>query len=313
MLTFVVQIALLGWLCGRLLFSTWWRWGLYLWGWILVDLQLATATTYMDGWRAEGSLPASLLAAQVGLAIVWAILGDTHWAIRLPTCVVLGTLLTLPMDLGYGIASDSFPTQLFALAMLCLLFRWRGFRVQRVEIDGAAPAAEVATPGAGARPPTGGRLQFNIRHVLIWTTSLALVLGVLRFLDLLSLEAWIPYFGRSVIASLTGGLLLACVFVVSLWAALGSGPLWLRLSILLFALVSGGFTLGLIHFYSNLSPNVSYAQRWSWAEDGGYVTWVFLAGSLLAASLVILRVVGYRLVRLPVPPRIPNATPQVRI
>jgi hypothetical protein len=301
MLVFVVQIGLLGWLCGRLLTNPWWRWGLYLWGGVLVDLQLVSATVFVGGgWSVRTILPASLFAAQVGLAIVWAILGDTHWAIRLPACAVAGTLLTLPMDLGYGIAGDSFPIQLITLAILCLLLRWRGFRLEKVEAAG--PVLPSAAKEA-SRPPPSRRMQFSIRHVLIWTTSLALILGVLRFLDLLSLEAWIPFFQENFIATLTGGLLLACVFVVSLWAALGSGPLWLRLPLLALALSATGFVLGVIHFCSEANPRVSYADLWRyrdyfWENDGWHVAWVFLAGSLLAASLVILRAIGYRLVHL---------------
>ena len=305
MLAFIVQTGLLGWLCGHLLSNPWWRWGLYLWGWILVDLQLFTAATYMDGWRRIGDfLPSSLLAAQIGLTIVWAILGDTHWAIRLPACAVLGTLLTLPMDLGYGIARDSFPIQLIALGTLCLLLRLRGFRLLRVEMDGTMRDANLPSASA-AHPLPSGRMQFNIRHVLIWTTSLALILGALRFLDLLSLETWTPNSESSIIAELTGGLVLACVFVVALWAALGSGPLWLRASILLLALLSSGFMLGIINYWANFILNVPYPQPWSWQDDGGHVVWVFLAGSLLAAALVILRVIGYRLVRTARKPPVP--------
>ena len=296
MAAFVGQIALLGWLCGRLLSNPWWRWGLYLWGWVLVDLQLATVTIFVRGsWSVAGVLPGSLFAAQLGLVIVWAVLGDTRWAIRLPACAVLGTLLALPMNLGYGFSSEIFPVQLVSLAALCLLLWWRGFRLQRTE-NGETPAR--GTPSS----KTAGHLQFNIRHVLIWTTSLAIVLGVLRALDLLSLGAWMPYFGRGWLAVLTGGLLLACVFVVSLWAALGAGPLWFRLPILLLALLTCGFSLGVIHFCTNASPLITFAQLWSyrrefWVNDGWYVVWVSLAGGLLAASLVILRVIGYRLVQ----------------
>jgi hypothetical protein len=303
MLVFVVQIGLMGWLCGRLLTNPWWRWGLYLWGWVLVDLQLVSATVFVGGgWSVRTILPASLFAAQVGLAIVWAILGDTHWAIRLPACAVAGTLLTLPMDLGYGIAGDSFAIQLITLAILCSLMRLRGFRLEKVEAVGSVLPEPPLAGKEASPPPPSRRMQFSIRHVLIWTTSLALILGVLRFLELLSLDAWIPFFEKDSIATLTGGLLLACVFVVSLWAALGSGPIWLRLPILALALSATGFLLGVIHWCLERNPSVSYSDLWRyrdyfWETDGWYVAWVFLAGSLLAASLVILRVIGYRLVR----------------
>ena len=296
MFVFVGQIALLGWLCGRLLTDPWWRWGLYLWGWVLVDLQLATVTIFVRGsWCAAGVLPGSLFAAQIGLVLVWSVLGDTHWAIRLPVCAVLGTLLALPMSLGYGFSGQVFPVQLVSLAILCLLLRLRGFRLQRGEHPEVAAGRTVASK-------TAGPIQFNIRHVLIWTTSLAIVLGVLRALDLLSLGAWLPYFERGVVAVLTGGILVACVFVVALWAALGAGPLWLRLLILCCAVLICGFAVAIIHFFTSASPLLNYRQLWGyrqefWMSASWYIVWVTLAGSLLAASLVILRVIGYRLVR----------------
>jgi hypothetical protein len=96
--------------------------------------------------------------------------------------------------------------------------------------------------------------------------------------------------------------LLAGAFIVALWASLGSGPWWLRIPVLLFALLGIGFVLGVIEFCINASPRLTYAELWScrqefWSHDGWYIAWVALAGGLLAASLVILRVIGYRLVR----------------
>jgi len=308
MATFVAQVGIMSWLCGRLLTNPLWRWGLYVWSWVLIDLQLFAASSFSGRWTDRGQLPASLFAAQIGLTIVWAVMGDTQWAIRLPVCALLGTALALPMNLGYGYASEVFPIQLVALAILCLLLRWRKFRLVRLgEPEGAGPADATVAPGSP-------RTQFSIRHVLIWTTSLAVLLGVLRALDRLSLAAWVPLFREGHLAVLTGGILLACAFVVVLWASLGSGSAWVRLPILVVGLAVSGFALGIIHFCSTANPRVSFAELWMyrrefWPYSSWLVVWVALAGSLLFASLLILRAVGYRLVRAAKKPPVLMASP----
>jgi hypothetical protein len=304
---FVVQIGLMGWLCGRWMENPWWRWGLYGWSWILLDLQLFSIAGFAGAnyWDNRGNLPSSLIAAQVGLAIVWAILGTTRWTIRLPFCVVAATLLSLvaPPRSGYGISRDLFTVQLVALAVLCLVLRWRKFKLEQVAV-GSRPANSPAS--ASGKPLQYA--QFNIRHVLIWTTSLALVLGVLRAFDMLSPSGWLPLAGSSIVALLTAGLVVACVFVVAVWAALGSGPDWLRLLALVLWLPMAGLVLALLDMHSanlrwSTSPGVVSLLTSSWAQqqfldDHVWLgIWAILAGSLLFASLIILRVIGYRLAR----------------
>lgn len=307
MAVFAAQVGLLGWLCGRLLDDPWWRWGLYIWGWVLVDLQLLSATVFADGgnWRSHGRLlPGSMFAAQVGLTIIWAILGTTRWTLRWPTCLVLGTVLAVPALEGRHFSSEIlFPAQMIALAGLCLLLRWQRFQLQRIDVQ--SPTAP--TPGS----PAAKQLQlaqFSIRHVLIWTTSLAVVLGVLRALDLLSIRALLPYFEGSAISSLTAGILIAGVFVVAVWAALGAGPAWLRWPMLIASLVLCGLSFCLLHFLSNgglwsdiptliFHPGTPTRSSWYWERDRWLAAWVILAGGLLFASLIILRVLGYRLAR----------------
>lgn len=292
----VIQIGVMGWLYGRLLENLWWRWGLYVWGWALINLQLFASSAFAGRWTDGGQLHASMFAAQIALILIWAILGTSRWVIRWPVCAVLGTLLMLPMDLGYGLVRQILPVQIAALAVLSLLLRWRGFRLQCVEGDNAKP------PAIGFNSPMeqGRPTQFNIRHVLVWMTSLAVVLGVLRTLDLLSLSALAPTFQHDLVAVLTGGLLLAAVLVVSMWAALGSGPLWLRLPVLALTLLAMGFALALLNWHAEAGLTLDdfwHYQVEFWQFNSGLFAWLALAGSLLFASLMILRASGYRLVR----------------
>jgi hypothetical protein len=301
MAAFVVQVGLLGWLSGTLLDNPWWRWGVYAWGWVLVDLQLLSATVFADGgrWWSHGRLlPGSLFAAQVGLAIIWAVLGTTRWTIRLPACAVLAIILSVPTMSALRYSAEMIiPVQMIALAVLCLVLRWRRFRLQVVAPEAGRPIGA----GSSQQLPQG---QFTIRHVLIWTTSLAILLGVLRALDLLSLRALSPFFENGAIALTAAGIVIAGVFIVALFAAVGTGPAWLRLSLLAAALCLAGPLLVLFRFLAdNPLSNVrllwtyNYTRTVVWQQDGWLITWTGLAGSLLFATLLILRVRGYRLVQ----------------
>src|SRR5687768_13937271 len=69
MAAFVVQVGVLGVLCGRMLENPWWRWGVYAWGWLLIDIQVFSALDLVEsaGWWWNNSqylLLVSLLAAQ---------------------------------------------------------------------------------------------------------------------------------------------------------------------------------------------------------------------------------------------------------
>jgi hypothetical protein len=276
----------------------------------LVDLQLLSAGVFAGGgnyWNHTRMLPTSLFAAQTGLALIWGILGTTNWALRLPLCAVIGLFTSLPVIEGFGVTGEMFPVQMISLAALCLLLRWQRFRLQCLE-DLPLPAivGDVSPPRKQLQ-----LAQFSIRHVLIWTTSLAVMLGVLRALNLLSLRELLPFFEQGVVTLLTAGILVAAVFVVAVWAALGAGSVWLRLAVLFLAMPSIGALLALLNWYSYPARFGSgrrdilslWTNSWAWQDfrdnHSWLALWVYLAGSLLFASLLILRVLGYRLARKP--------------
>ena len=302
MAAYVVQVGLLGWLCGTLLENPWWRWGLYIWCWILIDLQLMSASVVATGWRGQEMLPGSLFAAQVGLAMVWAILGTQHWAIRMPACAVLGAVLATPLSTGYRNLFDLLVVQMIALGGLCLLLRWRRFKLQQVTPSSGPAAAGSAASGAESR-----LVQFSIRHVLIWTTSLAVVLAILRAADLLTFDTLREFAGAEFIFLASAGLLIASVFVVAVWAAVGSGPAWLRIPLLLLSLFLFGMSVAFlswnverIRYYPGSDVSALWTSPWGWIVFRDHcwrALWVALAGSLLFASLLIHRAIGLRLVR----------------
>jgi hypothetical protein len=303
MAVFVVQIGLMGWLCGRLLDNRWWRWGLYTWSWLLIDLQLLAATVFAQStsnWNSGRLLPSSLFAAQVGLAVIWAILGSTRWTLRLPLSALAALALSLPLLEGYGFARELFPVQVIALSAICLLLRWRRFHLALLQ------DAPTSTSPPSASPKQLQASQFSIRHVLIWTTSLAVILGALRALDLLSLRALRPFYEHGVMPLLTAGILVAAALVIAVWAALGVGSAWLRCGVLFLAMPIIGAVLTALNWYSESirwggTVAWPWESPWAWrslVDDHSWLAlWLYLAGSLLFAALIILRVLGYRLVR----------------
>jgi hypothetical protein len=285
--------------------NPWWRWGLYAWGWVLVDLQLYSTSVFADGgnyWNHDRMLPGSLFAAQAGLAIVWGILGSSHWTLRIPACTLLCFVFALLARSGYGFAREMVPVQLIALAALCVLLWLRRFRLDQMAVV-AGETGQATGDAASART-----MQFGIRHVLIWTTSLAVLLAMLRALDLLSLQTLREVSREGGVSLLTAGIVVAATFVVAVWAALGAGPAWLRVPILLSVLPMAGLTLALQSWNADRlrwSPGTSISDLWNqswlwqqfWREYSWLAFWVALAGCLLFASLIILRTLGYRLVR----------------
>jgi hypothetical protein len=303
--TFIAQVGLLGVLCGRLIDQPLLRWIIYGWCWVLVDLQTVTAAALAGSSPYWGDiyrlLPSSLFNAQLGLMVIWAVLGTTRWYYRWPAALILGTLCLLPLlELHYhgsGITGFLF-MQIVALVLICGGLRWRGFRL----VDTAALAAQNQR---GLRS-----LQFGVRHVLIWTTSLALVLGIARALDLFSPELVSSLLGERWLANITAGGLIAIVLVAALWAALGDG-IWLRYAALLVLAPACGVLVALSEWnYSQTTwparapwaarpPPVLTALYWQgWFDNGWWlIAWSCLAGGLLFAALLIFRTLGYRLTR----------------
>jgi len=99
----------------------------------------------------------------------------------------------------------------------------------------------------------------------------------------------------------------AMVIIVALWAALGRGHWLMRYSAVLVFTLSLGSALATWSGSQAAAIRTTAWTRWSaggwdllrWYEVGwSWLGWLFLSGGLLAATLIILRVLGYRLVRI---------------
>ncbi|MBW3599856.1 MAG: hypothetical protein KY475_21615, partial [Planctomycetes bacterium] len=211
--------------------------------------------------------------------------------------VVAAGITGLWMSLGNGANREMWTEllvlQVVTLAILCGLLRLRGFRLQRIETAASAVAAAEQR-----------RLQFGIRHVLVWTTALAMLLGLGKALDLLSWQTAQQLARDGMFWKLTVATTSAIVIIVALWVALGRGHWLARIVVgFVFALVAGSaLAAWSIHNATVMAAGGGWRRRnWEllgWYEVGWWwLGWLFLSGGLLAATLIILRTRGYRLVR----------------
>lgn len=144
-------------------------------------------------------------------------------------------------------------------------------------------------------------LQFGIRDVMIWTTSLAVLLAIAKAADFLTTSFLRNLYAPAILLPFTIGIITAVVLIVALWSALGRGNSAIRYLVLTVLSLGLGGTVG---WYCDMMARAnaramawSYTY-WQWHATGfWWIGWMFLTGTLLAASLIIYRTHGYRLVR----------------
>jgi hypothetical protein len=311
---FVVQVGVLGVLAARLIELPPLRWAIYAWCWLLIDVQALTASQ-ISSLRYDDSsilLVNALFAAQVGVILMWGILGTTRWQLRLPAIGVLAPVLAMPLFTGqhHGMTdlSQLSLAQLIALGLICGLLRWQRFQLApppqppAAEEEPAPPSTDPAIAAAPSRRRRDLKLaQFGIRHVLIWTTSLAFSLGLLRLLGLLSIPGLSSLLNSELLGYATAGTLIAIVLVVALWAGLGAGPFYLRWPGLAITCLAVGVALIYFEHRRMLSGPWRPVLLQDWFDIVGefwyWLAWPCLAGALLFATLLMFRTLGHRLVR----------------
>jgi hypothetical protein len=310
MAIFVIQIGLMGVVCARWIDWPLLRWLLYGWCWLLIDFQtLITWAFAGQYWWGDAFQASALLAAQLGLAIIWAVLGDARWTVRLPVTLVAAALLLLLLirfrHWGEN-AALLFAVQGIALLAVCGCLRWRGYRLTRVP-------PEPHQPSAAPQPDPLSTNQFELRDVLIWTTALALVFGAIRAIGL-PIEQWLETRYRPWLPLIVDGAAVAIVLVIALWAALGAGTARTRWAVVLVSAPAIGLACGFIECLVWIWRDRLWASRWgrgmSWptwlywafweplySRDRPMITSICLAGATLFATLLFLRSLGYRLER----------------
>jgi hypothetical protein len=300
---YVLQIGFVGWAVGKVTQPWPLRWFIYAWIMVLVDLQLTTMNS-KGGRSYEGisCLSTALFAGQLGMIIVWGVLGSGHIVWRIPALLVVLTqfwaffilLLRLkqyPPGNAYLDWQCLLVIQAVLLVVLCGVLRLRGYSLRKVETETEGVAADKR------KVP----LQFGIRDVMVWTTCLAVLLAIAKAADFLTMNFLKNLYAPNILLPFTVGIITAVVLIVALWSALGRGNPAIRY--LAMIVLSLGFG-GAIGWYCDMMARAnSRAMTWSftywqWYSTGyWWIGWMFLTGALLAASLIIYRSLGYRLVR----------------
>jgi hypothetical protein len=299
---YVAQVGIVGYVVGRWVSRPVPRWLVF--GWILLFIDMLAATFAINAGSAESALlSAGLWAGQMGLCVVWAFLGDTRWTLRWPAMIVAVAgfyFLWLSVENGWRqqMWTELLVLQVVTLSVMCGALRLFGFRL--LILEGEAPAL---VPGDQARRP----LQFGIKHVLLWTTALAILLGIAKAMDMLTWRAAQELVRTGMVWKLSVAAISAMAIIVALWAALGRGHWAVRFAVSLIVVwflgsLLSNWSLGNAAIARRMAGRMRWSQvQWellTWYDIGWWwLGWIFLSSGLLAATLIILRVRGYRLVR----------------
>jgi hypothetical protein len=307
---YLVEVAVMGLVCSYWIDRPLTRWLIYGWCWLNIDFQGALSFYYsgQTWWGYEQSQCVSLFAAQIGLVVVWSILGPGRWTVRWAVGLLLAALLALPLlhfrfyiGLFSGSSSSTvlLGSQFAVLLALCGLLRQCGFVL-------AIPAASQPVDNS-RHAQRLGMSQFGVRDVLIWTTVLAGICGLARAVGL-PLAAWLGddysmWFVTASIGAAAGIALLA-----ALWAALSEATAtrrhWTGLVLLVAAAVLAGisdwltwiFGRGRIWLGRRSLSGFDYGMLFLYDEEG-VLFWIIMTGGMLFATLLFVRGLGYRLTR----------------
>lgn len=300
---FMAQTSLLCFAVSRWLPNWYWRSGVLTWTLVLTNLLLfravAEAGYFCFWWSAQNPvqlLTAAFLSAQVAVGVVGFILGSAPLGTKaLLTAAFLAPpvatiALLLANDVG-RIRAEFWDAvslvQLVATICLSALLQALGWRIAYVEGSDDGPRAAW--------------LQFSIRHLIIATTTVAILTAV----------------GKAVVTQSAGGMewkewlhvaidgcLLGLLSLVAVWAALGAGRRAVRLP--LFFLIAA--MLGGLLWWAEARAKTNYVSaggprtifEWQFVQslaERWWLSWTLLAGTFLASWLSVLRAAGYRLVR----------------
>jgi hypothetical protein len=289
-LLFVSQVGVVSSVAAHLVQKSWHGWAVYAWCCLLIDLQVLWASSHAlgSGVQTESLLLTALLAAQLGLVVVWSILGEQKWTIRVPVLLGLavGVTLLLRQQMGgyyHGLSySVLFLMQILGLYAVCSLLRCRGLCLSR--------------PGEGPRERSMPDWQFpafrfGLREFAVVAALFAVILVAVQY----SVYGDPPRESTPVNLAFAA-VLTALTVAVAVWSALGAAPIEVRITGLLATcvLTASGFIISDALFGDRYHQFV-----WSeaFASRGWIFAWMYLAGGLLSATLLMMRMLGYRLRR----------------
>ena len=210
----------------------------------------------------------ALIICQASLLGMWAALGRLNILLRLGFTLVCICSLSVTLCLGIGemelewfvlVGSVTF----FVMAVLAIP-RW--FRFRAMHID-------------DSKKTTVSEIQFSIRHLMIVTLWVACLLGIGRYFGPMIPSLEVFAFGAALATC------FATTATLAVWAVLGLSQLPLR--------------VGLVSAVTILTAGAAYFAMEASHIDPGMIWFaiVILYGAMLLASLWVVRLAGYRLLR----------------
>lgn len=277
---------------GRLLSPAWLRWVVFAWGLVLLDLIVFIACLTS---RVERQFGYILVSAQISLLTLWGVLGPGKWQWRIPIVVAMVPFVvsfssSFTGTYGrYSTRSWNFMMLVTAAVVIALCggLRYFGFTLRLKQPSSTTLDSATYQPS----------YQFGVKHMLIWITVTGPLLLFIRGLDL----GERGFFTAAVLA-----IALSTVNLLAIWAVLGEGHWLLRLASLLAA--PPLIALGMSYYSAYLKavaplnaagmPNWYGSVGWTLVEmQDLWIAWLWLDAALLAALLLYLRTIGYRLAR----------------
>lgn len=294
---YIAEMTVVAVAAGAGIRQTWLAWTLLAWLLLMINMHLVVAAVGgPNSWSGERDLPVvAFAAAQLGFLAVWTAIGGEKVYLRLPittvaACVVLFFWHHCAEALRHPTWTTILIIEVASTVLLSITLRLARFRLHRL----------------GDTPPdsTTRHIQFGLRHVLILITALAILLGVAKAAQMLTLP-----FLLDVIRSLKLWRLgIACpsamLVVLAFWAALGKGSALLRFALIAFGCVAVGFGTAAWSAYMLNTAVPGGRVDWDlwqqmklWEIGYWWIAWYCLSAGLLSACLLFFRTRGYRIVR----------------
>lgn len=310
---FVVQTIVLSVVVGLNSRRHWVWWGFFVWSLALVNLQLflidnrvGSASTVGISNTAFTALVYAFFAAQIGLTIFWAICCTRpRLRVRLPLASSVLILACHPFWTTGQYSHSRSSEQWLGLLTFFIIASTLTFGILRYFRFRLGLVVESAI-----HTNHGARAQFGIKHLLAWTTIVAILFGIGdAFGRTIGWDTILDStFGQTFLINLGMTLLVTISLVAVVWAVMGeSKRTWIRVGVLLVFLLAVAFALQYLDHLAMVKTKHSLAIGYSWRAPIGsqdrfeivrvWGIWTILNGMFLSALFMVFRFAGFRFTR----------------
>jgi len=183
------------------------------------------------------------IAALIGLASIWSAFAVVHWSSRAAGLITAVAVVVGAITLFFE-WNSFFIWQLVAIVYSQLAFLI--IALVTIRLCGYALLRDSSPCPAGAEEVSGRSLQFSVGNLLLLTTSLALLFGVLHYARSVQLSATI------LTIVVLAGLCAACVALVAVWASFSTAALAIRVVVAIAVAPVGGIAYHVVERYERL-------------------------------------------------------------